>query len=148
MKNRKIILIFFCFKIVVELDYIIIDYAIFDYVGRKIWVENFRELDKVSWEVFLNAFQTEIDCIQSIPMDKLNLQTIGAAPDWQLEMLSAKSREVQQVVHEEFCRRYPNGKPRNILEEYNIRENQFADCLRAILGILYLSKYNFIHQLN
>jgi len=122
-------------QIITELDYIIIDYSIFDFVGRRIWVKNFLSEDQVAWNDFLFALQTEIEESVALPTEGLTLDMIRAASDIQLEILSAKSsRQIQQEVEKEFARRYPQGKPQNILEIHHTRETQFAECLEAIVG--------------
>jgi len=123
-------------QIIGELDYIIIDYSIFDYIGRKIWVENFLSKDKVTWENFYSAFQNELENTQAIPETNFTENDIMNANDFQLEVFSAKSsRDVQRIVEQEFKRRYPNGKPNNILMQNDLRENQFSTCLLELLAV-------------
>lgn len=123
-------------QIIGELDYIIIDYSIFDYIGRKIWVENFLSKDKVTWENFYSAFQNELENAQAIPETNFTENDIMNASDFQLEVFSAKSsRDVQRIVEQEFKRRYPNGKPSNILMQNDLRESQFSSCLLELLAV-------------
>ena len=92
-------------------------------------------LEKVSWNDFLFALQNEIESIVALPTSGLTPEIIHTATDFQLEVLSAKSsREIQAVVEAEFQRRYPQGKPRNVLEETHRKETQFAQCLEAVVG--------------
>lgn len=122
--------------IIKELDYIIIDYSIFDFIGRKIWVQHFLSQEKVSWHEFLPALQNEIELYQEIPSKNFTQDQIMKASDYQLEAFSAKSpRDIQRIVEQEFKRRYPNGKPNNILSQNELRENHFSACLESLLAI-------------
>jgi len=126
-------------EIVRELEYILVDYSIYDYIGRKLWVENFLSHDRVSWNEFSVALQNELEAATFLPpVERLNESHLQQATDFQLEELSTRTLECQRMAEAEMRRRYgPGGKPRDIYEENHRqeRENQFYECLKALLAI-------------
>ena len=71
----------------------------------------------------------------------LTAEKIQNATVFQLEELRAKSssKEIQDIVKNEYARRFPPSVPQNFLQTSQEKDQQFQDCLKSILGLFRFS---------
>ena len=97
-----------------DLEYILVDYSIMDYLGRKLWVENFLGQDKVPLTDFVSALHGELSAATNLPpLEKITPDMIRSATYDQLNELCVRSLECSRIAGAELLRRFPQGRPFN-----------------------------------
>merc|ERR1712137_131792 len=96
-------------EIITALDHIIVDCAISDEIGRRLWKERFLNRESVGWKVFLDSFIDVLDfygdtTYQMLP-ENPSMELIYNANDYVLFEFSERSQQHDQIVKQEYARR-------------------------------------------
>jgi len=102
-------------EIVTALDYLLIDCAISDDIGRQLWRERFLTEESVSWTQFLMSFFDVLDYCgnkdyQLLP-EQPSLEQFRAAGQYQLQEWANRSTLHEHFVLEEIKRRQDAQQP-------------------------------------
>eukprot|EP01094_Clydonella_sp_ATCC50884_P010174 TRINITY_DN1974_c0_g3_i4.p1 TRINITY_DN1974_c0_g3~~TRINITY_DN1974_c0_g3_i4.p1 ORF type:complete len:483 (-),score=174.14 TRINITY_DN1974_c0_g3_i4:1872-3320(-) len=122
-------------QIVAQLDHVIIEVAIKDEVGRKLWKRCFLKKFHVPWAEFVEEFLQLLKQYNYPPNEILPAQIshsmIQSASTWQLREFSTRSVSNANLVREEFERREHAGLM-DPMEQEGDHETE-VKCLQAIL---------------
>eukprot|EP01095_Lingulamoeba_sp_RSL-Kostka_P005619 TRINITY_DN1702_c0_g2_i1.p1 TRINITY_DN1702_c0_g2~~TRINITY_DN1702_c0_g2_i1.p1 ORF type:complete len:564 (+),score=180.30 TRINITY_DN1702_c0_g2_i1:100-1791(+) len=119
-------------EIVAALEHIIVDYAIQDSVGRRMWKERFLKNEYVTWSDFVESFFDVLDyygdtTFQILP-EQPTLKQIQNACNFQLNEYASRSLEHAKIIEDEILRRQ---KSMQLIED--IADVKLL-CLKALIA--------------